>query len=154
MKLRILAVGQIKRGPERDLVDDYVQRFRNTGRSLGFRGLEEVEIASGGGVEGEGERLAAKLPSGCVAIRLDERGPQHRSSDFAAMLAKHRDQGVQELCFLMGGADGYSDAVKSAVPETLSLSKATLPHRLARVILAEQLYRGAAILAGTPYHKD
>ena len=76
------------------------------------------------------------------------------AGDFAGNLAKWRDQGVPDLVFLIGGAEGYGDAVKSAVPETLAFGPQTWPHRFVRVMLSEQVYRAVSILAGTPYHKD
>lgn len=143
----------MKSGPERDLVDAYAERFRKSGRALGFRGLEETELSNGGGLEAEGKRLLDAIPSGARLIRLDEHGQEKRSKSFARDLAKWRDAGEAELCFLIGGAEGFSDAVKAAAPDQMSFGEATWPHRLVRVMLAEQLYRAASILAGSPYHK-
>ena len=153
MKLTLVTVGRLKRSPERELIDDYLDRARKSGAGLGFRNIEEIEVESGGGLAKEGERLLAKLPENARKIRLDERGRAMRSEAFAHSLATTRDEGL-DICFLIGGAEGYSDAVRQAVPETLSLSDFTWPHRLVRVMLAEQIYRAISILAGTPYHKD
>ena len=153
MKLTILTVGRVKRGPERELIDDYLSRAAKLGGSLGFRSVDEVEVESGGGMEREGERLLSRIPSGARIIRLDERGKTMRSEALASMLANIRDNG-EDLCFLIGGADGYSADVIAAAPQTLSLGAFTWPHRLVRVMIAEQVYRGFSILAGTPYHKD
>lgn len=153
MKLTILAVGRMKACPERELVDDYMKRLGAAARSLGFRQVAEIEVASGGGLDAEATRLIAKLPGNARLIRLDEFGAAQRSSVFAGNLAKWRDQGVAELVFVIGGPDGYGAAIKEAVPDTLALGPQTWPHRLARVMIAEQLYRAVSILAGTPYHK-
>lgn len=153
MKLTILAVGRIKRSPERELLADYLERATKTGTPLGFRKIEEVELESGGGLHKEGERILAKLPKEALIIRLDERGKTMRSEAFAHLLQTNRDEG-QNICFLIGGADGYADAVKTRVTQTMSLGDLTWPHKLARVMLAEQIYRAISILAGTPYHKD
>lgn len=153
MKITILAVGRVKRSPERELINDYLNRAAKSGASLGFRKIEEIEIESGGGLQREGERILAKLPKHTSIIRLDERGKTMRSAAFARKLQTSRDDG-QDMCFLIGGADGYSEAVKSAAPQTLSLGEFTWPHKLARAMLAEQIYRAISILAGTPYHKD
>lgn len=153
MKLTLLTVGRLKRSPERELIDDYLGRSRKAGAQLGFRKIEEIEVDSGDGVEKEGARLLAKLPSDARIFRLDERGRSMRSEAFAKSLSDIRDDG-QNMCFLIGGADGYSGAVKQVAPETLSLGEFTWPHRLARVMLAEQIYRAISILSGTPYHKD
>lgn len=154
MRILLLVVGRMKSGPERDLVDEYLKRAGPIARSLGFRGIEEVEVAGGGGLEAEAERILAKLPAGAKSIRLDEFGRAQRSRDFAGNLSKWRDQGVPDLVFLIGGAEGYGDSVRSAVPDTMAFGPQTWPHRFVRVMLAEQLYRAVSILAGTPYHKD
>lgn len=153
MKLTVLAVSRMKACPERDLVDDYLARLKASARALGFRDVAELEVAGGGGLEAEGQRQLAKCPQGARLIRLDEHGKVFTSKALAHDLAKWRDSGVPETVFLIGGAEGYSAAVKDRVPETLALGPQTWPHRLARVMMAEQLYRALSILAGTPYHK-
>ncbi|MCA8902513.1 MAG: 23S rRNA (pseudouridine(1915)-N(3))-methyltransferase RlmH [Hyphomonas sp.] len=153
MRLTFLVVGKLKSGPERDLVDEYVKRALPVARSLGFRGSEEVEVASGGGLDAEAERILAKLPASARILRLDEFGPVMGSEPFAQKLAQWRDQGTPDLVFLIGGAEGYGAAVKQAAPDTLAFGRQTWPHRLVRVMLAEQVYRAVSIMAGTPYHK-
>ncbi|MEL6258547.1 MAG: 23S rRNA (pseudouridine(1915)-N(3))-methyltransferase RlmH [Pseudomonadota bacterium] len=153
MRVTIIAVGRMKTGPERTLFDDYAARFRNVGRGIGFRAFVEIEIDAGGGLEREGERLLAKCPSPAKLIRLDEHGAQSPSVKFAADLTKLKDDGVADLVFLIGGAEGYSEQVKSTVPDSLALGPQTWPHKIVRVLLAEQLYRAATILSGSPYHK-
>lgn len=153
MHVSLITVGKLKRGPEKDLADDYADRFAKTGAGLGFRSFKIIEVASGGGLDAEGERIAAKVPDGAKAIRLDEFGPQLTSKALSKDLAKRRDSGLPHLCFLIGGAEGYSDAIRAAYPETLALGPQTWPHRLVRVMICEQLYRAASLLAGTPYHK-
>lgn len=152
MHVSLICVGKLKRGPEKELSDDYADRFAKTGAGLGFRSFNLIEVA-GGGLDAEGERIMAKVPQGAAIIRLDEFGPQFTSKAFAKDLAKRRDGGLPHLCFLIGGAEGYSDAIRSAYPETLALGPQTWPHRLVRVMITEQLYRAASLLAGTPYHK-
>lgn len=153
MKLSLIAVGPMKSGPERDLFDDYATRFRRTGKGLGFRDFQEIEVDSGGGLDREGDRILARLPQGAYALRLDEHGKSMGSVDFANMLARLRDDGHQDLVFLIGGAEGYARDVRKAVPHTLAFGVQTWPHRLVRAMLAEQLYRAASILSGGPYHK-
>lgn len=153
MRLTLLVVGRMKSGPERDLVDEYIKRAQPVARSLGFRGIEEIEIASGGGMDAEAARILDKIPQGARLIRLDEFGPSMGSADFAGRLARWRDQGTSELVFLIGGAEGYGEAVRRAAPDTLAFGPQTWPHRFVRVMLAEQIYRAMSILAGTPYHK-
>ncbi|MDJ0920148.1 MAG: 23S rRNA (pseudouridine(1915)-N(3))-methyltransferase RlmH [Henriciella sp.] len=153
MNITILSVGRLKKGPEKQLVDDYVDRFRKSGRQLGFRSLNLIDVEAGPSLEAEGARLLAKLPEGSNAIRLDEFGPQWTSKAFAQKLSKWRDDGVAETVFLIGGAAGYSHAVQQAVPATLAFGPQTWPHRLVKVMLSEQLYRAASLLGGLPYHK-
>jgi 23S rRNA (pseudouridine1915-N3)-methyltransferase len=153
MRLQILAVGRLKDGPERDLTDDYLRRAGTMARGLGFKGPDEAEVVSGGGMEAEGARLLAKLPEGARIVRLDEGGENLTSDAFASRLSRWRDDGLRDACFLIGGAEGYSPEVRAAAPMTLAFGVQTWPHRLVRAMLAEQLYRAMTILAGTPYHK-
>lgn len=153
MHIHLICVGRLKSGPERDLVDDYLNRAGPIGRRLGIRSISETEVTGGGSLDAEGERLMAKIPKGAVIIRLDEAGKSYASKSFAALLRTRADKGVSDLVFLIGGAEGYADAVRHAAPETLALGPQTWPHRLARAMLAEQVYRALSILAGTPYHK-
>ena len=153
MRLTFLVVGKMKSGPERDLVDEYLKRARPVARGLGFRGIEEVEVASGGGMDAEAARLVEKLPQGARLLRLDEFGPAMGSAGFAQKLAGWRDNGTPDLVFLIGGAEGYGEAIRQLAPDTLAFGPQTWPHRLVRAMLAEQVYRAMSILAGTPYHK-
>ena len=153
MRLTILSVGRLKSGAERDLFDEYVKRALPVARSLGFRGIDAIEVASGGGLDAEAERILAKIPTGASVIRLDEFGRNAPSAAFADRLARLRDQGVPDLVFLIGGAEGYGEAVRQAAPDTMAFGAQTWPHRLVRAMLAEQVYRAVTILAGMPYHK-
>ena len=153
MHVWLICVGKLKRGPEKELSEDYADRFAKTGAGLGFRSFSLVEVASGGGLEAEGARVAAKIPKDATVIRLDEFGAALTSKAFAKDLAERRDRGLANLCFIIGGAEGYSQALREAYPDTLALGPQTWPHRLVRVLITEQLYRAASLLAGTPYHK-
>ena len=153
MRITILAVGRLKKGPERELFDDYLDRFRKAGRQLGFRSADLIEVDSSGGLDAEADRLMAKVPDGAHVIRLDEFGTQHTSTAFSSMLSSARDDGLSDLCFLIGGAEGYGDAIRTAFPQTMAFGPQTWPHRLVRVMLAEQLYRATSLEAGLPYHK-
>ena len=153
MNLTILAVGEHKSSPEQALVNDYCKRFVRLARPLGLSGIDQIIVKSGSGLDREGERLLAKIPSGARTIRLDEHGTPASSTALADRLAKWRDTGTRSTVFLIGGAEGYSQPVRQAVPEAMAFGLQTWPHLLVRVMLAEQLYRAANILAGTPYHK-
>jgi len=156
MRVHVAAVGRIRAdAPERALIDDYVQRFDRTARPLGLGPLLEhqVEPRRGTGPAPEADALARALPDGATIVALDERGRTMSSPDLAARLATLRDRGTQDLAFLVGGADGLDTALRDRADLILSFGPMVWPHMLARVMLAEQLYRAATILAGTPYHR-
>ncbi|MEM1232983.1 MAG: 23S rRNA (pseudouridine(1915)-N(3))-methyltransferase RlmH [Pseudomonadota bacterium] len=155
MRVHICALGRLRGGPESALIQDYVQRFERTGRPLGLTQLRVVEIddRKGGGRAGEADPLRRAVPKGARTICLDERGKTLTSPDFADRIAGWRDTGTQDLAFLIGGADGLDPALRAETDFALSLGKMVWPHMLARVMLTEQLYRAASILAKSPYHR-
>jgi len=155
MRITICAVGRLRTGPEKDLIGDYTTRFDRTGRPLGLGplSLSEVDDRKGGGMAAEAALLDRALPKAATVIALDERGKLMSSPDFANTLARYRDDGVGDLAFLIGGADGLSPALRARADLALSFGKMVWPHMLARVMLTEQLYRAASILAGAPYHR-
>ncbi|MGB0497389.1 MAG: 23S rRNA (pseudouridine(1915)-N(3))-methyltransferase RlmH [Rubricella sp.] len=156
MRVTIAAVGRLRQGPEKTLLDDYVNRFDKAGRahSLGPLTLAEVEDRKGGGMAAEAALLSARIPESAAVIALDERGKLLASPDFAATLTRFRDDGRRDMVFLIGGADGLDPALRESADMRLSFGKMVWPHMLARVMLAEQLYRAASILSGAPYHRD
>ncbi len=155
MRLRLCAVGRLRSGPEADLVADYLNRLGRTGRPLGLgpASVTEIEDRKGGGMEAEAALLARAVPAGARLCVLDERGRQFTSPEFAAQLARWRDTGTSEAAFVIGGADGIAPDLRARADLVLSFGSMVWPHMLVRVMLAEQLYRAAAILAGTPYHR-
>ncbi len=155
MRVQICAVGRLRRGPERDLYDDYLTRFDRTGRALalGPAQLIEVEDKKGGGMPAEAGLLQKAIPSGALICTMDERGKVMSSPDFAKMLGDWRDQGLQDVAFVIGGADGIDLSLRAQADASLSFGKMVWPHMLVRVMLAEQLYRAASILSGGPYHR-
>jgi len=155
MRVRICAIGRLRAGPERDLTDDYLARFARTGRTLGLgpADVSEVEARKGGGVAEEARLIERTIPAGATVCALDERGKALSSPELARMLADLRDQGVGHLAFLIGGADGLDRRLRQRAHRHLSLGPMVWPHMLARVMLSEQLYRSATILAGLPYHR-
>jgi 23S rRNA (pseudouridine1915-N3)-methyltransferase len=155
MRLHLCAVGRLRAGPERALVDDYLARADRTGRPLGLGPVteHEVEDRKGGGMASEGVLLARALPEGAALCVLDERGKTLTSPEFATALAGWRDAGRQDAAFVIGGADGIDPALRDRADLTISFGRMVWPHMLVRVMLAEQLYRAATILAGSPYHR-
>ncbi len=157
MRVHICAIGRIKAGePERTLIDDYVARFNRTGRPLGLGPLIETEVddRKGGGMATEADLLARAVPAGGLLVVLDERGTMMTSPDFATELARWRDAGRQDVALVIGGADGIAPTLRDRADVAISFGRTVWPHRLVRVMLAEQLYRAATILAGGPYHRQ
>jgi len=155
MRVEIAAVGRLRAGPELSLIQDYLKRFDRSGRGLGLgpTTVHEVEGKKGGGRAAEAALLSRAIPHGAVRVALDERGRQMSSPDFAATLAGWRDAGRGDVGFLIGGADGLAPDLSDGADLVLSFGPMVWPHMLARVMLAEQLYRAASILAGAPYHR-
>ena len=154
MKVRIVAVGRLRPGAEADLVSDYATRFDRTGRALGLGPLEVREVeAKKGGKNAEAALLEKAASGASPLIVLDERGSVVTSPAFADRLAGWRDEGRSETCFVIGGAEGIAPELRDKADMALSFGKMVWPHMLARVMLTEQLYRAASILAGSPYHK-
>jgi 23S rRNA (pseudouridine1915-N3)-methyltransferase len=156
LRVTVLAVGRLRAGPEAELVADYLARFDRTGRPLGLGPAQvtEVEDRRGGGPSAEAALLAAAIPKGASLVALDERGRDIDSPAFAALLRRSADTGVRDLAFAIGGADGLDPAFRTRADHVVSFGRMVWPHLLVRVMLAEQLYRAASILAGTPYHRN
>ncbi len=155
MHLDILAVGRMKPGPEQDLFEDYRTRIDRTGRplSLGPLGLIEIDERKARSKADQSTALLGKVPDGAISVALDERARPAASEDLARELARWRDDGRSRVCFLIGGADGHDASLRKDADLLLSFGPMVWPHMLVRVMLAEQLYRAASILAGTPYHR-
>ena len=159
MRVAILAVGRLSRGPERDLVADYLERATASGRSLGLGPVDLIEVDSKKpGKLAEAEALNAALesqgPGGTTVIACDEHGRPYTSRAFAGRIGTLRDGGVRRLVFMIGGADGLAPSLLDSAAEKLCFGVQTWPHALARVMLSEQIYRATTILAGGPYHRD
>ena len=155
MRVTICAVGRLRAGPEQALVSDYLARFDRTGRALGLgpATVTEVEARRGGGMAEEGALIARALPAGAAVCVLDERGEAVGSPALAAWLSAWRAAGRGDCAFVIGGADGVEAGLRARADRVLSLGPMVWPHMLVRVMLAEQLYRAATILAGGPYHR-
>lgn len=155
MRVTIAAIGRARESSEARLVADYLDRFNKTGRGLhlGPASLLELEDRKGGGQAGEALLLENAVPDGAIMAVLDERGKDMTSPGFAKTLAGWRDDGRRDVAFVIGGADGVLPDLRKKADFSLSFGRMVWPHMLARVMLAEQLYRAAAILAGTPYHR-
>jgi 23S rRNA (pseudouridine1915-N3)-methyltransferase len=154
VKIRLLAVGRDRSGLFAPAVEEYLGRLSRTLR-LELVELPEAKKHAGTpqAKEEEGATILAKLKAGERLVALDERGEQPTSVELARRVARWQERG-QDVALVIGGADGLAPAVLERAQERLSLSRMTLPHRLARVVLVEQLYRAVTILRGEPYHKE
>ena len=130
-------------------------RFNRTGKPLALGPLFETEVEDkkGGGMETEADLLLRAVPSGALLVTMDERGKVMSSPEFAAQLARWRDEGRQDVAFVIGGADGIAPSLRDRAAFSISFGRMVWPHMLVRVMLAEQLYRAATILSGGPYHR-
>ena len=159
MRLVVIAVGRLKQGPERELAERYRERFDDIGRKLGFRGLEIHEISESRARDAatrmaeEAAAISALIPQKYLLVALDEHGKSIDSASFAQHLGRFRDEGVANTIFTIGGADGLSPDLRRKAKLTIAFGAATWPHQMVRVMLLEQIYRAATILAGHPYHR-
>ena len=155
MKIALLCVGRLGRAPEALLARDYAERATAAGRALGLGPVEVVEVeARKPGKAAEAEALLAQLTPADHLIACDEHGKALTSRDLAERVGKLRDDGARRLVFAIGGADGLAPDALAAAREVLAFGPQTWPHALVRAMLAEQVYRAATILAGSPYHRD
>jgi len=159
MRLIICAVGRLKEGPERALLEKYRDRFAPLAKRVGLAPVAWHEVSESRAAdaarrrEEEGAALLRLARGAEFLVALDERGKPLTSAAFASVLARARDGGAKAAGILVGGPDGLGDAVRAAAHLQFSLGAITLPHGLARIVLAEQLYRAATILGGHPYHR-
>src|SRR5690606_18982084 len=151
LRLLIAAVGRARGSAAGALYDEYARRLP---WPLDLREVEVRQPLPPAKLKKrEAELLLAAVPAGSRIVALDETGRSMDSTEFAALLGAWRDEGVAHTAFLLGGADGHDDSVRSAADRMLSLGRMTWPHLLARAMLAEQLYRAWTILNGHPYHR-
>jgi 23S rRNA (pseudouridine1915-N3)-methyltransferase len=156
LRIVIAAVGRLRAGPEQDLVADYLARANAGARALALAPIELVEVHGKppGDPRAEAAALYRATPDGARRVLLDERGALWSSRQLAENMALWRDGRVPALTFWIGGTDGVAQSVKDQADDRLALGRLTWPHMLARVMLAEQVYRAVTILSHAPYHRD
>ncbi len=152
MRIVIAAVGRLRDAPSKALFEDYAKRLAWP------LALREVELkralpAAQARVE-EGRLLLDAIGDRATVVALDEHGADWSSAEFARRVVAWRDDGVADLAFAIGGADGHSPELLKRAAATVAFGKMTWPHRLARVMLVEQIYRAQQIIAGHPYHRE
>jgi 23S rRNA (pseudouridine1915-N3)-methyltransferase len=158
MRLVVAAIGRLK-GPESELCERYRKRAAQTGRALGLRDVEVVEIRESRAAEADKRKLeesialANVLPQGAAKILLDPKGENLDSEALAAHIGEWRTDNRPAAVFIIGGPDGLAETLSGQADLRLAFGAATWPHQLVRVMLLEQLYRATTILSGHPYHR-
>jgi 23S rRNA (pseudouridine1915-N3)-methyltransferase len=159
MRVIVIAVGRLKQGAERELAENYRKRAQAIGRRLGVREIEIVEIRESRAQQAERRRveesiaIANVIPERATIVILDERGENLDSGALAALLQHWRAEDRPAVCFVIGGADGLAATLRERATRRLAFGTATWPHQLVRIMLLEQIYRAASMLAGHPYHR-
>ena len=159
MRIIVAAVGRLKHGPETELSERYRKRAAQTGRQLGLRDIEIIEIRESRAADAakrvleESIALANIIPENATIVLLDSFGENLDSAGLATRLGKWRADSRSATVFVIGGADGLAPSLREKAEIRISFGLATWPHQLVRVMLLEQLYRAMTILAGHPYHR-
>ena len=159
MRVIVAAVGKLKRGPERDLAERYRERAAKSGRGLGIRAVEVVEIAESRAREAqrrmleESIALANIIPTDAATVLLDPRGEALDSPRLAQRLRDWNDR-ARDAVFVIGGPDGLAPSLAEKATLHLAFGALTWPHQLVRIMLLEQIYRATTILSGHPYHRE
>lgn len=153
MKLRFVWIGKTRSAPIKELIEGY------NGRISKFAAVEVTELRDRRDqrgariIEKEGDDLLSRIEASPFVVALDERGRELDSIRLAELIEKHRLAGTKEIAFVMGGPNGLSSAVRERADLLLALSRMTLTHELARVVLMEQIYRAFAIIHDLPYQR-
>ncbi len=160
MRVLVLAVGRMKKGPETDLCARYLRRAADAGRAIGLRGVDVIEIRESRAAEPERRMIEESIaltnviPDGALTVLLDGRGEVVTSPVFAERLGRWRDDGRPAVVFIIGGPDGLAETLRARAQTVIAFGAATWPHQLVRIMLLEQIYRAITILSGHPYHRD
>ncbi len=151
MRLRLIWPGKTRDARLRALIDEYLKRLSH------FAGSEVNELretpGTKAGIDKDSKRISDRLPSGAATVLLDPNGIQLSSEEMAARVRSWENSGIKEVVFIVGGPNGVSPELSSTVTQRWSLSRLTLTHEMARVVLLEQLYRAYTIIHGLPYQK-
>jgi 23S rRNA (pseudouridine1915-N3)-methyltransferase len=159
MRFSFFCIGRMKSGADKDLFDRYLDRARKTGRGLGIGDISLTELTESRAQRAadrkaeEAAGILATLPAGARLVVLDENGRNLSSAEFSGRLEAWKDEGVPEIAFAIGGADGHGQELLQRADLKLALGAMTWPHQIARILLAEQIYRSMTIQSGHPYHR-
>ena len=156
MKISISAIGRLRNSPEKELIDGYLSRFSKISKPFGLslNSIVEIEDKKGGGPPSEAKLLIKSFHRNAKIIAFDERGVALSSTEFTKYLSGWALDGVGYCHLVIGGADGLDKSLLDKADLKISFGKMVWPHMLTRVMIAEQLYRSATILAGSPYHRE
>lgn len=151
MRLRFIWPGKTRDTRLKGLIDEYLKRLSHFARSE----VTELKETTGAraGIDKNSKRISDRLPGGAVTVLLDPKGIQLSSQDMAAQVSSWENSGIKEVVFIIGGPNGVSPELSTNVTQRWSLSRLTLTHEMARVVLVEQLYRAYTIIHGLPYQK-
>jgi 23S rRNA (pseudouridine1915-N3)-methyltransferase len=158
MRVVLGAIGRIGAGPEASLVEHYLERARKAGRGLGVTRVDVAERAESRHADTDRRKaeeaaiLLAFAPAGALLVAFDEHGATPDSPAFAGLVDRARGVG-RDIAFLLGGPDGHGPELLARADHVLAMGRMTFPHALARVMVAEQIYRSFTILARHPYHR-
>jgi len=159
MRIVIAAIGRLKRGPEQELGERYRERAVKSGRGIGLRSLEVIEIAESRARDAqrrmleESIALANIIPKDAATVLLDPKGETLDSNSFVKRLRGWNDGG-RDVAFVIGGPDGLAPTLSDQADLHLAFGAVTWPHQLVRIMLLEQIYRSVTILSGHPYHRE
>ena len=156
MNITVVAVGKLKEKFWKQACDEYLKRLQPYAK-VQVREVADVDPAKAGSVDAarakEGDAVLAAIPARAHVLLLAIEGTQHSSEELSLRIDNLALHGESDLVFVIGGSDGFSEAVYARADELLSFGRITLPHNLARVVLLEQVYRAFKISRGEPYHK-
>ncbi len=151
MRIEVISCGRLKKGPMKDLIDEYQGRIR---WNLTITEIESRYREAENQQADEERKILERIDSHAFVVALDERGNGLKSLDFAKTIENLQNTGENHIQFVIGGAEGLTDAIRDKANVLLSFGQQTWPHMLARVLLLEQIYRAQQIIAGHPYHRE
>ena len=153
MRVRVIWTGKTKDARLRALIDDYRKRLSHFARCEVTELRESSGSAAKAGIDKDSKRISDRLPAGMATVLLDPDGVEWTSTELASQISRWENSGTKEVAFIVGGPNGVSSELGARVEKRWSLSRLTLTHEMARVVLLEQLYRAYTIIHGLPYQK-
>lgn len=155
MKISLIAVGKLKETFWKQALGEYLKRLQSYAdvEVIEVPDLDPSRLGEAQTLEREGEALLSRVPQSAIVVLLDIEGKLFTSEEIADLISSRANEGISHIAFVIGGSHGVSKAVRERADVKLSLGRVTLPHNLARVVIAEQIYRAFRIIRREPYHK-